>query len=1072
MAKKPTKKNVFVGREKEIDTIKGIIKNEPKANILISGVTGMGKTELCIQMKKLLSENNHIHCGSYRVESKLEDPVNPFLVALLEVFESVTHKEPAKKELKWFKNVFAKELWKKRKGLGAAVLKDGLGSIVKNLTEKIEVGETSSEIADILKDASSEWSTKSTLDKLLMENKEAVITTYLGILRQMSEQSPDDHKFVLIFDQVENTAEVFQQFLKSIARNVPHKFFLLIALNSELPEGGEFLKEHVADWMHLKTRLVRLTGLTNLEIRELIVEMRGLYKAPDEVERVRRLSDGRPLMIIQWINSRDFDLSVIDEQKLSLYGYFTDALNAAGTDARRLAIVLSLLPFPLKGGLSDYAGIMGMDSFLCYELLEKLESNNIIRKYPEGWWFSSGLIQEYIFNRTDQAIKRDAALQIIDYLGKKYRTEIGIHQPTATKTVYAELLALSDRYQTSFDQNLELGRYHYSISAYEAAKRHFENALKAAELLGDPGKVGLVLNAIGLIYDRWGKYDLAIACYEKSLRISEDLGDREGIAMVLNNIGQINEAWGKYDQATEYYKNSLKIRQEVGDRQGEGVTLNNIGEICWAWGKYDQAIEYYKKSLKISEEVGDRQGEGVSLNNIGSVYDAWGKYDQAIEYYKRSLKISEEVGDRQSQGVSLNNVGSVYKAWGKYDQAIEYYKKSLKIREEIGDRRGEGVTLNSIGTVYDAWGKYDQAIGYYTNSSNIFEEIGDRRNEAVTLSSIGRIHERWGSVDRAIEYYEKSLSSLEEIGLIEAAQVKEDLKRIQKKMSRQIRTKKDHKVFLSYASPDTEIAQKIADEVRTESPYLSFEAYEFKTGEAFADTLQHAISPGDYLVVLLSQGLVNSRWVKEELTAALMREFKARDITVLCVRVQDCETPSPLASHCYLDLRTNFHQGLKELAEQLKLAPHIEFSRLGASSFEELVIDLLATLGFSGIKRDWRVTDSPFYYVKGVFSRKDPFGTDVSDTWLVRIKFHLKSRVDLKSIDQLTADLSVLPEDFKGLLVTNGTLTSTALQRLRSMESQRRIEIGVLDGTDLKRLLLRHKDLVFSYFGTRLESQK
>jgi len=787
MAEKTIKKDVFVGREEEIETIKNIIQQNPKANILISGSTGMGKTELAIQIKKLLSQDNSVHCGSYRVESKLEDPVNPFLVALLEVFQSITQKESAKSKLAWFKNVFVKKIWEKRKDIGSAVFKDGVGTIVKNIEEKLklEVGETTSTLADIMKDASAEWSTKSTLDKLLLENKEAVITTYLALLRQISEQSPDGHKFVLIFDQVENTSELFQEFLISVARNLSDKFYLIFALNHEVKDGVEFRNKHKANLMFFETKEVELPGLSIPDIKDLIEKTRGVYQTPDVLEKVRKLSDGRPFFIIQWLNSKDFDLSVIDEKKFRLYGYYADNLNAVGSEAKKLATVLSLLPFPLKAGLEDYAGIMGIRNFECEELLGKLESKNIFRKFERVCWFSHELIKEFILNNTDDVIKKDSALQIINYLKGRYGKQIEAPRITDVKSVYADLLPFTEDYETSFDQNFDLGQYNYRISAYETAKGYFENALNSAKHLKDKGKLGPVLNEIGLIYKAWGKYDQAIEYYKKSLKIREEIGDRRGEGVTLNNIGMVYDAWGKYDQAIEYYKKDLKICQETGDRQGEGVSLNNIGMVYYAWGKYDQAIEYYEKSLKIREEIGDRQGEGVTLNNIGEIYRAWGKHDQAIEYYKKSLKIFEDVGDRKSEGVTLNNIAGVYYAWRKYDQAIEYYEKSLKITKEIGNRPGEGATLNNIGEIYRAWGKYNQAIEYYKKSLKITEEIGDRKGKGVTLNNIGLVYDAWGKYDQAIEYITKSLKVFEEIGAaVEAKTVRENLKQIQEKMKK------------------------------------------------------------------------------------------------------------------------------------------------------------------------------------------------------------------------------------------------------------------------------------------------
>jgi hypothetical protein len=67
--------------------------------------------------------------------------------------------------------------------------------------------------------------------------------------------------------------------------------------------------------------------------------------------------------------------------------------------------------------------------------------------------------------------------------------------------------------------------------------------------------------------------------------------------------------------------------------------------------------------------------------------------------------------------------------------------------------------------------------------------------------------------------------------------------------------------------------------------------------------------------------------------------------------------------------------------------------------------------------------------------------------------------------------MSRLPARSKGLLVTNGQLTSAARDWLASAEAQSRIEIRVIEGTELKRLLLQHKELVNKYFVKKMEGQ-
>jgi len=291
-------------------------------------------------------------------------------------------------------------------------------------------------------------------------------------------------------------------------------------------------------------------------------------------------------------------------------------------------------------------------------------------------------------------------------------------------------------------------------------------------------------------------------------------------------------------------------------------------------------------------------------------------------------------------------------------------------------------------------------------------------------------------------------------------------------MSEKDRTtkRKPYQVFLSYASADKEVARKITDQLRAQGVRVWFDEYELQAGDSIAEAIEQAISASDYLIVLLSPHSVNSRWVQQELNAALTRELITRDVTLLPVLIADCEIPPLLASRCYLDLRSDLEQGVKQLVEQIGLIPDIVFSRLDAKSFEQLIVDLLRAIGFTEIEREWKVADRRVD-IKALYSRTDPFGAEVTETWLVEVKFYRKSRADLRSIHQLVTYLLTLPEHFKGLLVTNGQITSTTRQWLESMQSQSRIEIRVLDSTDLKRLLLQHKHLVYKYFIKSTEGQ-
>jgi hypothetical protein len=205
-------------------------------------------------------------------------------------------------------------------------------------------------------------------------------------------------------------------------------------------------------------------------------------------------------------------------------------------------------------------------------------------------------------------------------------------------------------------------------------------------------------------------------------------------------------------------------------------------------------------------------------------------------------------------------------------------------------------------------------------------------------------------------------------------------------------TKKQYQVFLSYVSADKEVAHRIVEELRKQGIRVWFDTYELQPRDSIVKAIEYAISASDYLVVLLSPSSVNSVWVQRELGAALSGELTSRDITLLPVVIADCEIPPLLASYQFLDLRTDFDQGVTRLVEQIGLVPEIDFSVLDWRAFENLIADLLTKLGFRGIEREWAIADFGVD-IKAEYPHLDPFGVESRETWLVEVKFYSQSSV-------------------------------------------------------------------------------
>ena len=78
-----------------------------------------------------------------------------------------------------------------------------------------------------------------------------------------------------------------------------------------------------------------------------------------------------------------------------------------------------------------------------------------------------------------------------------------------------------------------------------------------------------------------------------------------------------------------------------------------------------------------------------------------------------------------------------------------------------------------------------------------------------------------------------------------------------------------------------------------------------------------SLKEADYLVIVLSQASVSSRWVELELNAALTNQISGKGV-VLPVLLEDCEMPMLLRDRLYADFRTDFNVGLQALVAALE----------------------------------------------------------------------------------------------------------------------------------------------------------
>jgi hypothetical protein len=120
------------------------------------------------------------------------------------------------------------------------------------------------------------------------------------------------------------------------------------------------------------------------------------------------------------------------------------------------------------------------------------------------------------------------------------------------------------------------------------------------------------------------------------------------------------------------------------------------------------------------------------------------------------------------------------------------------------------------------------------------------------------------------------------------------------------------RIFVSHSSKDKPFVRKLVKALKKYLLDSWIDEHEIKVGDSLVGKISKALKEADYLVIVLSQVSVSSRWVEQELNAALTNQISGKGV-VLPVLLEDCEMPMLLRDRLYADFRTDFNVGLQAL---------------------------------------------------------------------------------------------------------------------------------------------------------------
>jgi hypothetical protein len=129
---------------------------------------------------------------------------------------------------------------------------------------------------------------------------------------------------------------------------------------------------------------------------------------------------------------------------------------------------------------------------------------------------------------------------------------------------------------------------------------------------------------------------------------------------------------------------------------------------------------------------------------------------------------------------------------------------------------------------------------------------------------------------------------------------------------------KNNSVFISHSSIDKPFVDKLVNDLTKIGVTVWYDKLDIQLGDSIPGKINDGLTKAKYFIIVLSNASIKSRWVKEELNSALMKQINLNGTFIIPVVISECQIPPLLMHRRYLDLRNNYDFAIQELFDLLK----------------------------------------------------------------------------------------------------------------------------------------------------------
>lgn len=251
----------------------------------------------------------------------------------------------------------------------------------------------------------------------------------------------------------------------------------------------------------------------------------------------------------------------------------------------------------------------------------------------------------------------------------------------------AEIASREGDYETVFMSYKRIGD-HFEESNQLKRSRHFRlKAQHAAEALGNLDRLALAHNGLGLIEEKLGDTEMAVACFEDmynaSMKHNADISVAcHNLIRTKTRLAEEREETKDLESALTHLKSALEYAQKLDNPDHSSLCFYRLGRMSELLGDADSAIQYLESYMSLSPTP---KGRNLACMVLARCYERRGDLQTVIVYLEKLVTSSEELDQHSVTTDSAAKLGSIHGQIGNHADSIQWYTKAYSTSRKLND---------------------------------------------------------------------------------------------------------------------------------------------------------------------------------------------------------------------------------------------------------------------------------------------------------------------------------------------------------------------------------------------------